>query len=84
MSHIPHSFRDVQGLLLASVKNIEYKSPVCFIYVAWDQQAVEFLLMKVYFEKSWAPHPGVEPLTFSAAGPDAITNLTTHPSEGVS
>ena len=29
--HIPYSFRDVQGLLLASAQNIEYKAPSNFI-----------------------------------------------------
>ena len=53
--HIPYSFRDVQGLLLASAHNTEYKAP------SSDRQAAEYLLMKDDFENSWAPHTGFEP-----------------------
>ena len=31
------------------------------IYVACDQHAAEFLLIKNGIETSWAPHPGFEP-----------------------
>ena len=36
--HLPYSFRDVHGLLLASAWNAECKTPSSFIYMSFDQQ----------------------------------------------
>ena len=37
VGHIPYSFRDVQGLLLASAQNTEYKAPSSFTSLAIDR-----------------------------------------------
>ena len=37
VSHIHYSFREVQGLLLASAKKTEYKAPSSFMSLAIDR-----------------------------------------------
>ena len=66
--HLPYSFRNVLGRLLASAQNTEY--------ITRHLLLLRFLLMKVDFEISWAPHLGFGPWTFSATGQDSTTFLT--------
>ena len=72
MPYSKYSFWVVQGLLLASAQNTEYKAPSCFMSHAIDT-LTEFLLMNVNFENSWAPHSAFEPRTFSVAGRNSTT-----------
>ena len=51
--HIPYPFRDVQDHLLASAQDTWVQGTL--LYVAYNQQAAEFLLMKVNFENFCAP-----------------------------
>ena len=45
--HMPYSFRDIQGPLLASAQNTEYKTPSCFM------SCVIGRLLSFYWEKSY-------------------------------
>ena len=62
--HMPYSFRDVQGLLLASAENTEYKAPSS-CWVSADESQVWKLL---------GSPPGVWSQAFSTAGRHS-TNL---------
>ena len=65
--HIPYSFRDVQGLLLASAQNTEYKAPSSYrTSRAIDRLLSFYQLIKVNFENSLPP-----PTQVSNPGPSS-------------